>query len=332
MDTLSAETSVTSTWKSARLAAVLVVVCLIPACSLIARRGTIAYMAVTTGSHDIELRLNRSFIERFKDRVTIDAMVTVDRVMPQPVPASLDGDLHFSGRSRQIQLPVVGEIANAAFHKDAMDLVHRFGGSGKALSVSGVWRIWPEHSGGKTETQGKPLEAYTMANPEHVFEIHPVTRLNDLGLLDSFVPVEGFKPGDDNRTFGIYEKATCRLKVEGEAVAIVTQPGLYNDVEFTMQLADNEQQIVDDGRFVNAVVRDRKGVLLVERVRMVFMKGTPPEVAVRTLKQGEQLRVYGMPRLNFVEISRRVRDSRTNPDLLTGSLPYEIIVVGLYPK
>jgi hypothetical protein len=100
-------------------------------------------------------------------------------------------------------LPVVGEIANAALHKDAMEIVHHSGGSGKPLSVTGVWRIWPEHSGSKTETQGKPLEAYTIANPEHVFEIHPVTRLNDLGLLDSFIPVEGFKPGDDNRTFGI---------------------------------------------------------------------------------------------------------------------------------
>ncbi len=99
-----------------------------------------------------------------------------------------------------------------------------------------------------------------------------------------------------------------------------------------MELADAEQQAVDDGRFVNAVVRDRKGTLFVERVRMVFVKGTPPELAVRTLKRGDRLRVYGIPRLNLAEISRRVSDSRTSPALLTGALPYEIIVVGLYPK
>jgi hypothetical protein len=79
-------------------------------------------------------------------------------------------------------------------------------------------------------------------------------------------------------------------------------------------------------------VRDRKGTLLVERVRMVFTKGTPPELAVRTLNRGDRLRVYGIPRLNLAEISRRIRDSQTSPALLTGSLPYEIIVVGLYPK
>jgi hypothetical protein len=252
--------------------------------------------------------------------------------MPQPVPAILDGDLHFSGRSRQIQLPVVGEIANAELHKDAMAIVHRFGGSGKPVSVTGVWRIWPEHSGSKPETQGKPLDAYSMANPQHVFEIHPVSRVNDLGLLDSFEPVKGFKPGDDNRTFAIYEKASCTLKVERETISIATEQGLYNDVEFTMELADGEQQVVDDGRFINAVVRDHKGALLVERVRMVFTKGTPPELAVRTLKRGDQLRVFGIPRLNLAEISRRVRESQTNPALLAGSLPYEIIVIGLYPK
>lgn len=315
----------------ARVAAVLAI-CVVQSCSLIARRGTIAYMAVTTGSKDIEIRLNKSFIERFKDRVTIDAMVTVDRVMPEPVPAALDGDLHFSGRSRQIRLPVVGEIANAALHKDAMDIAHHFGGSGKPLSVSGVWRIWPEHSGSKTETQGKPLGAYSMANPDHVFEIHPITRLNDLGLLDSFIPVEGFKPGDDNRTIGIYEKATCTLKVDRETIAIVTQQGLYNDVEFTMEIADNEQQVVDDGRFVNAVAKDRKGAVLAPHVRMVFAKGTPPELAVRNLKRGDKLRVFGIPRLSLAEISRRARASATDPAALAGPLPYEIIVIGVYPK
>jgi hypothetical protein len=318
--------------QGARVVALFAVVCLAQSCSLIARRGTIAYMAVTTGSKDIEIRLNQSFIERFKNRVTIDAIVTVDRVMPEPVPALLDGDLHFSGRSRQIQLPVVGEIANAALHKDAMDIAHRFGGSGKPLSVSGVWRIWPEHSGSKTETQGKPLDAYSMANPDHVFEIHPITRLNDLGLLDSFIPVEGFKPGDDNRTIAIYEKATCTLKAERETVAIVTQQGLYNDVEFTMEIADNEPQIVEDGRFVNAVARDRKGALLAPHVRMVFAKGTPPELAVRNLKRGARLRVFGIPRLNLAEISRRVQASATDPAAVAGPLPYEIIIIGVFPK
>ena len=252
--------------------------------------------------------------------------------MPSPVPASLDGDLHFAGRSPQIALPVVSEISNAALHKDAMDIAHHAGGSGTPIKVTGVWRIWPEHSGGTTETQGKALGAYTMANPAHVFEIHPVTRLEGLSLLDTFIPVDGFKPGDADRTFGIYEKAPCTLTVQRDTISIAMPQGLYNDVEFVLELTDARQDDVDDGRILNAVAHNLKGDVVAPHVRMVFAAGTPPELAVRHLSQGGRLHVYGMPRLDFAEISRRVRESARNPAVLTGTVPYEIIVLGMYPK
>jgi hypothetical protein len=52
------------------------------------------------------------------------------------------------------------------------------------------------------EKQGSPLLPYETSNPEHVFEIHPVTRINDTDLLDSFRPVEGFKPGGRSEPLG----------------------------------------------------------------------------------------------------------------------------------
>jgi hypothetical protein len=72
------------------------------------------------------------------------------------------------------------------------------------------------------------------------------------------------------------------------------------------------------------------GKLLVERLRMVFAKGTPPEQAVKLLKGGDSLQVFGIPRLDFSEISRRVRGYPTNPALLTQPLPYEIVILGVY--
>ena len=65
---------------------------------------------------------------------------------------------------------------------------------------------------------------------------------------------------------------------------------------------------------------------------MVFAAGTPPELAVKRLGRGDRLHVYGMPRLNFAEISRRVRESERTPAVLTGTVPYEIIVLGMYQK
>jgi hypothetical protein len=201
---------------------------------------------------------------------------------------------------------------------------------GQPLKISGVWRLWPEHAGSALEKQGNPLPAFDTDKPDHVFEVHPVTRISRLELLDSFRPVKGFSPGGAQRTFGIYEKVSCTLTVKPKAVSIVTQTGLYNDVEFIMEIADDRQLVVRDGRFVIAAARDLDGGLLVERLRMVFANGTPPERAVRLLKRGDRLHVYGIPRLDFAEISRRVRDNGMNPALLTGPLPYEIIVLAVY--
>ncbi len=74
------------------------------------------------------------------------------------------------------------------------------------------------------------------------------------------------------------------------------------------------------------------GKVLVERLGIAFAKGTPPEHAVKHLKGGDRLHVYGIPRLDFVEISRRVRDHQVNPALLTLPLPYEMVILGVYPK
>jgi hypothetical protein len=247
------------------------------------------------------------------------------------LPVALDGDLHFAGRSPQVALPVVAEIANARDEKAAIELVRGAAG-GAPLAVSGVWRIWPEHPGKAEEEQGKPLPALEGANPDHVFEIHPVTRIADLSLLRSFTPVVGFKPGGAGRTFAIYEKASCTLRVKPKTISVVTQTGLYNDVEFIMKIAAGPQVVAADGRFVTASVADLDGKVLVEHLRMVFVKGTPPELAVMRLKAGDQLHAYGLPRLDFAEVSRRVLNSGTNPALLTQPLPYEIIILGVYPK
>jgi hypothetical protein len=87
--------------------------------------------------------------------------------------------------------------------------------------------------------------------------------------------------------------------------------------------------VVPDGRFVIASALDTEGNLLVERLRMVLVKESAPERAVRSLKAGGRLHVWGLPRISFTEISRRVREAPTQT-VLKGSLPYEIVVLGVY--
>jgi hypothetical protein len=312
----------------------LVLVFVLTGCGLMVRQATIAYIAVDSqiSPKHVAIEINRSFIEKYQNRVGIHTTFTIDKAMPSPLPPPLDGDLHFAGRAPQVALPIVAEIANAKDEKEAVDVAVRASGTGRPVKVSGVWRIWPEHAGHAKEQQGKPLPAFDTDNPAHVFEIHPVTRIHGLSLLRTFKTVEGFKPGDAERTFGIFQKVPCTLTIGPEKVSVVTETGIYNDVEFIMKLAGEPQLVVSDGRFVIASALDLHGRVLVERLRMVFARDTPPEQAVRSLKGGEQLHVFGVPRLDFAEIARRVKDSRTNPALLKQPLPYEIVILGVYTK
>lgn len=316
------------------LAATAAAACVLSGCGVLVRQATIAYIAIYSefSPKSIQIEIYNAFIAQFRNRISIHTALTVDKAMSNPVNGALDGDLHFAGRAPQVALPIVAEIANAGRESTAVALVHQAEGTGVPLRVSGVWRIWPEHPGSATEDQGQPLSAFTSYKPDHVFEIHPITRIGDIPLLGTFVPIDGFKPGGAQRTFRIYEAAPCSLSVTPSGVRIVTSTGLYNDVEFIMTILPEPQLVVADGRFVFASASDLDSNVLVKRLRMVFAKGTFPELAVRHLRGGARLHVYGIPRLDFEEISRRVHGSRSNAALLTLPLPYEMIILGVYLK
>lgn len=305
---------------------------LIPACAYLYREAMVAYVEVNShfSPEGIEIEIYKSFIERYKNRVTIDTTFRVDDCWDHPNPPYLDGDFHFSGRTRQVGLPTVGEIVNAAYERDAMDLIRLVKKTRRSLNISGVWRLWPEHAGTAEEEQGEKLHHLESANPDHVFEIHPVTRINGIPLLGSFHPVKGFRPGNADTVFKLYQGVPCRLRVKSKTVSIVTRKGLYNDVEFVMEITGDHQTVVRDGRFVTASVRDLNGNLIAKHIRMVFMKGTPPEEVVRNLKRGQRLYVYGIPRIDFVKISRRVEGYHEDASLLSKNLPYEIIIIGFF--
>jgi hypothetical protein len=310
---------------------ILLVSCATAGCATAGRRATILYTSVVAAvsPKDAIVTLDRDFIERYKERVTISAAFTVDNAMESPNANILDGDLHIAGRAPEIGFRLVAEILNAASAERAMAVIQRAESTHVALQLSGVWRLWPEHAI-IPEDQNRPVSVMTTPNPDHIFEIHPVTRAGNVSLLETFHPVDGYRAGNAKRTFGIYQAAEYRLKVNPTTVTLTTSNWLYNDVHFIMQLSDARQVVVDDGRFVTAAALDTDGNLLVERVRMVLVKETAPERAVRSLKRGDRLHVWGLPRISFAEISRRVREAQPDSEL-KGSLPYEIIVLGVYP-
>ena len=281
---------------------------------------------------DVEVTLKNSFIEKYKDRATIEGSFVVDRAHAHPNPPSKDGDMHIAGRSDQeIRLPIVAEIMNARFEKTAVQLVHQVEGSGNAIGVAGAWRIWCEHGGLSPQVQGVPLSPFTTTNPDHVFEIHPLTKIQDQSLLDSFMPIEGYTTKDATEAFMNYENRRSQITVSPSAgtTTIATSMGGFNYVEFVMEIT-SEPKVVGDGEFVFASVHDLNGELLVKHRRMVFVKDTPPEQVLKRSKVGQKLHVLGVPRVDLAVISWRVQHRSDRPEALTWGLPYEIIVVASY--
>lgn len=301
-------------------------------CAVVVRKATDIYIQVESAISPSEIRitLKNSFISSYKDRATIDVLLTVDKASKGPKPAFLDGDFHIAGRAPQIGLPVVAEIKNSAFEKEALDIIHRYEGTGESVRMSGAWRIWPEHAGRAEEVQDEELEGFDMTNPDHVFEIHPVTSVKNKSLLDSFRPVEGYIPGKADIVFKSYENTGCGILPGDETTSIVTRKGAFNDVEFIMEINENRQDVAEDGRFVSSAVYNLKGERLVQKVRMVFVKNTPPEKIVRNLKRGDRLHVFGLPRIDLSAVARHASDLRNSEEMLNLHLPYEIVIVGVY--
>lgn len=279
----------------------------------------------------IQITLNNAFIEKFKNRVTIDATYTVDKAHPRPNLPAKDGDLHIAGRAPEIGLPIVAEIMNAGSEDSAVGLVHGVEGTGTAIDILGAWRIWCEHGGQSTQVQGARLTAFATTNPEHVFEIHPILRVGGDSIPESWAPISGYTPKEAEQAFTNYENRPSRIRVNTQqrTTTITTTMGGYNYVEFKMVLNEAPQE-VEDGRFVMASVLTLDGDLLVRNRRMVFAKGTPPELKVSSLQVGDTLHVLGVPRVDLALVSWRVRNGGTRPEVLSWNLPYEIVIVGVY--
>ena len=104
----------------------------------------------------------------------------------------------------------------------------------------------------------------------------------------------------------------------------------YNYVAFLMQAYTDDQFVVSDGRFVYGNVLDLEGNALAYKRRMVFLKDSVPEQKVKGLRKGQCLHVLGIPRVDLALVSWRGRNAGTRPDVLTWSLPYEMIIVAVY--
>lgn len=281
---------------------------------------------------NIEITLKNDFIEQNKDKATISVSFTVDKAHVKPNPGTKDGDLHVAGRAPEVGLAIVAEIMNAGSQKAAVKAIHDAEGTGTAIPLVGVWRIWCEHGGDEQQNQeNPPTDAFDTTNPPHVFEIHPITRLNDTSIIGSLHPIEGYKPKEAEAAFLKYESLKSHITVGPTTTSLTTNMAGFNYVEFVLvPLAKDTPDDLTDGTAIFASARTLTGDILVHKRRMIFVKDSPEEKALKKLKPKDGMHVLGIPRISLKLLSFRAAHHSENEQMLDWGLPYEIAVVGFY--
>jgi hypothetical protein len=293
----------------------------------------VAFATSVAANADSVLWLRSDFIEKYKNRLTISCDYIVDAAHKKPNPPAKDGDMHVAGRCSEIGLPTVAEIQNAASEEAAVDRIHELEGTTQSSSVSGVWRIWPEHGGDnefdQKETPGEKWSESPATNPPHVFEIHPITRINPLDLLASLKPIDGFDAHPASEAIPKYESSYFSLSLPSRGkIRMGMRMVGYNYIDFVMQFTKREMSVAD-GDFVFATIRSDDNELLARKRRVGFVAGSEPYNVERTMSEGDCVALLGIPRLDLALVSWRVANARKKPQVLSWGLPYEIIAVGV---
>jgi hypothetical protein len=307
-------------------------------CSLVAALALVA-STVEAGT----LVLSSSFVKQVKNKATLAIHLELDTHLTSPHRVGRsgdDGDIHMAGRADEVQLPLVAEIMNAGLspQSGSVDEMNS-ASSGQIVQLTGVWRIWFEHPSSGDQVQGGPVDVPANSNPNHVFEIHPITNFGDQDIGDSsLVPIandqNSYQAYTAQVAFGAYEKLRATISVSDTSVSITSPKAEYNYAEFIIELAGQPQLASqgdpnDNGIFVLANVYDVSNPeepVTADVRRMVFVENTEPARQVQALGKGGRLHVLGVPRLNLAEV-----DAVGAGNSVDTLLPYEMIIVAILP-
>jgi hypothetical protein len=296
--------------------------------------------------HPLIIELDNDFIKTYANRATISSEYTITGISKDH-DDDKDGEVHVGGWADEAGLPCVAEVMNVAREgKRARDALKKAFKTEKKVTVTGAWRIWGEHAGGGNQIQrlgpmpegplpGKP------SNPDHVFEIHPVTSINingkEIDAREAIGEIPNFRPKDAHHAFvDLFEQAPCKIVPKpNNRTRIITRAVVLNFTEFLIRPEKKVTELDDGGHAVICTVFDTDGELLVRNRRMIFIKGTNADDEVQELKEDGVLRVVGFARIDLALVKWRLDhkdDKDKNGEMydippLEWRLPYEMIIV-----
>jgi hypothetical protein len=237
-----------------------------------------------------------------------------------------DGDLHMAGRCSAVGLPLVLEIVNAAQFPGALAAVKTAASAKQLEQISGAWRLWFEHPpGAGTQTQGAKVPVPTNSNPDHVFEMHPLTAFGGEDLKASFVPIKGYKAYAAATAFPFYEKRAFTVARGAKFTTITSTKAGYNYAAFPLTIAGQPKKVAD-GFMVLATIDN----VVTDPRRMVVAEDTPAAALVEHTAEGAKFTALGIPRVNLERLDAEA--AKSPGTTVTVVAAYEMIIVALKPK
>ena len=238
---------------------------------------------------------------------------------------------------------MVAEIINAEKSKDgAVKFAQK--NPDKDVTLNGVWRLWFEHPPAAKQKQfaHNPLTG-PKTNPDHMFEIHPISTLGDFDLSANLTRVIGYKAKPNDATFKDYETRMIESwKVTSDSVIIESKRAGHNYADFVIRLNESPRKIKkneDKPRYMaqadvldsdcSAIMSKGKAVVSGPR-RMVFVEQDAEKV-IGSAKPGATFRVMGIPRVNLERLTFYLNHPEQFNDKKV-ALPYEMIIIGAEAK
>lgn len=312
---------------------------------MLAALAPLVFLWVTL-AHGAELRLRESLLEVQRDRVTIAITATVSHIGEEahPLDASKplsgdDCDLHVPLRSRDIRVPFLGEVKNAcsmkpagesrAFWSEKIDEETH----GKAVPVTGVFRIWLEHppKGDKVQSEAQKVPAYTNSNPDHQVELHPLLTVGSLDFTDHVRRIRdgnkvgrGYGPAELKKLLwrkkqGAEERTTIavrRMTIKDVSyIAIVGAKMGFNHWNLRGRVVDGPKPLDDGTRIFLDILRGSAVVPGALRVPAVSVKGTVADQRVNQLVAGEIVEFQALVRLSVPAILDQAGSAEKDIDL-----------------
>jgi hypothetical protein len=279
-----------------------------------------------------EVRLKRAWASKYANRATIDALMEVrftHKTANQIASDGDDGDMHFSGVSNDVGLPFVAEIVNAGLPPEAAAVAEMKAkqASGVPLQLRGAWRLWFEHPA-KTQTQGG-TNAFlpNNTNPNHSFEIHPLSRVGQFDIGNSFVLIKGYTAYTADESFPYFDQHKITIKASSSGISIRSTGLTHNYVEFDIDLTHPPQKVSDGYIALATVLKGDDQEAAAGERRMIFLDGTAAATKIASASTGDRLHVLGIPRINLDAVLSMVTKHGTKQ--FDAQLPYEMIIVGV---